>query len=244
MEISTSTLLGNDNIRHPSRPVFRFFDLPAELRNKVLTYELHVNKVIDIDFDNSRRLFLFLVSKQVHNEAAAVFYGRNTFRLFPTQGRVDAQKMKPLIARFPPHYRADLVSLELRLGPFWTKPPACWKVTDTLGLKDADGVRLLKVFVEIDPSQPVFIGFRIGKNFYTNFAGSLLRQVIYDLPRLEEIQFDKYPSVSPEGQLVTRLMNEAKAGGKRVTWAAEKLSCPVLKATLTHQAKAVSTWQI
>lgn len=221
MDISRPAFSEIDSIGPPMRLYFRFFDLPAELRNKVLGYVFHVNRVIDIDFDNSRRVSLFPVTKRFHDEAATVFYGHNTFRLFPTQGRVDAQKTKPLIARFPPHYRADIVSLELRLGPFWTKPPAYWTVNDALGLKDAYGVRLLRVFVEIDPSQPVFIGFRSGKNFYTNFSGNLLKQIIYSLPKLEEIEFEYYPSVSREGQLIKRLVEEAKAGGKKITWASE-----------------------
>jgi len=178
--------------------------------------------VIDIDFDNFRRISIFLVSKRFHDEAAAVLYGSNTFRLFPTAGRADSKRTKPLISRFPPHYRANLKSLELRLGPFWTKPPGCWNVNDALGLKDAIAVRVLKVFVEIDPSHPIFHGFRSGKNFYTNFSGALLRQVISTLPGLEEIRFDKYPSVSYEGQLMTRLMDEARIGKKKITITREK----------------------
>ncbi|MCJ1389942.1 hypothetical protein MMC18_002800 [Xylographa bjoerkii] len=225
METSVSSLsdIGNFKSRRKSHKAFQFFGLPAELRNKVLGYVLCFKGVIDIDFDNFRRISILLVSKRFHDEAAAVLYGSNTFRLFPTTGRADSKRTKPLISRFPPHYRTNLVSLELRLGPFWTKPPGCWIVNDALGLKDATAVRVLKVFVEVDPSHPVFHGFRSGKNFYTNFSGALLRQVISSLPSLEEVRFDKYPSVSYEGQLMTRLMEEAKMGKKRITMARARL---------------------
>ena len=95
-------------------------------------------------------------------------------------------------------------------------------MNDALGLKDATAVRILKVFVEIDPTHPIFHGFRNGKNFYTNFAGALLRQVISSLPSLQEVQFDKYPSVSYEGQLMTRLIEEAAMGKKRITMARDE----------------------
>ncbi|MCJ1398635.1 hypothetical protein MMC11_001835 [Xylographa trunciseda] len=224
MEISVSSLsdVGNFKPRRKSHKAFRFFDLPAELRNKVLGYVLRFGGVIDIDFDKFRRISIFLVSKRVHDEAAAVLYGSNTFRLFPTTGRADSKRTNPLISRFLPHYRSYLTSLELRLGPFWTKPPGCWKVNDALGLHDATAVRVLKVFVEIDPSHPIFHGFRSGKNFYTNFSGALLREVISSLPSLEEVRFDKYPSVSYEGQLMTRLMDEARIGKKKITLARDK----------------------
>ncbi|MCJ1415445.1 hypothetical protein MMC32_001777 [Xylographa parallela] len=224
MEISYPSLseVGGFKSHRKSHKHFRFFDLPAELRNKVLGYILRFKGVIDIDFDNFRRISVFLVSKRFHSEAAAVLYGSNTFRLFPTTGRADSKRTKPLISRFPPQYRANLTSLELRLGPFWTKPPGCWKVNDALGLKDATAVRILKVFVEIDPTHPIFHGFRNGKNFYTNFAGALLRQVISSLPSLQEVQFDKYPSVSYEGQLMTRLIEEAAMGKKRITMARDE----------------------
>ncbi|MCJ1321266.1 hypothetical protein MMC15_006610 [Xylographa vitiligo] len=224
METSTFSLsdVGHFKPHRKSHNPFRFFDLPAELRHKVLGYILRFRGIIDIDFDNFRRTSVFLVSKRFHHEAAAVLYGSNTFRLFPTTGRADSKRTKPLISKFPPHYRATLTSLELRLGPFWTKPPACWKVSDALGLKDATAVRVLKVFVEIDPTHPIFHGFRSGKNFYTNFSGALLRQVISSLPSLDEVRFDKYPSVSYEGQLMTRLLEEVRIGKKRITVVRDK----------------------
>ncbi|MCJ1293156.1 hypothetical protein MMC34_004709 [Xylographa carneopallida] len=222
METSVSSLSDLDNLKSPrkSHKPFRFFDLPAELRNKVLGYILRFKGVIDLDFDELRRISVFLVSKRFHSEAAAVLYGSNTFRLFPTTGRAGSKRAKPLISRFPPHYRASLTSLELRLGPFWIKPPACWKVNDALGLKDVSAVRVLKVFVEIDPTHSIFHGFRTGKNYYTNFSGALLREVISSLPSLEEVRFDKYPSVSYDGQLMTRLMEEVSTGKKRITYGA------------------------
>lgn len=205
---------------------FNFFGLPAELRHKILGLLLKVDRIIDIDFSNWRQAAIFPVSKRFHAEGAAVFYGINTFRLFPTHGRVEGNKVHPLIMRIPPLYRAELVSLELRLGPFWSKPPKCWKVSDALRLEDATAVRVLKVFVEVDPSHPVFNGFRRNKDFYTHFAGALLKGVIAKLPNLEEIHIDGYPSVNRGSPLVKRLVEEAVSGNKRVSWGhGGSLSC-------------------
>lgn len=208
------------SLSEPAIPLepFNFFGLPAELRHKILGILLKSDRVIDIDYSNHRQALMFPTSKKFHEEAAAVFYGINTFRLFPTHGRVEGSKVKPLLMRLPRRYRAEVVSLELRLGPFWSKPPRCWKVSDALGLKDATAVRVLKVFVEVDPSHPVFNGFRRNKDFYTHFAGALLKGVIARLPNLEEVQIDGYPSVNRESPLITRLVEEAREGHKKISW--------------------------
>jgi len=205
---------------------FNFFGLPAELRHKILGLLLKIDRIIDIDYSNWRQAMMFPVSKKFHEEAAAVFYGINTFRLFPTHGRVEGNKVKPLIMRLSPRYRVDLISLELRLGPFWSKPPRCWKVSDALGLQDATAVRVLKVFVEVDPSHPVFNGFRRNKDFYTHFAGALLKGVIARLPSLEEVHIDGYPSVNRESPLIMRLVKETVGGQKRISWGlGDSLNC-------------------
>ena len=83
-------------------------------------------------------------------------------------------------------------------------------------------VRTLKVFLECDPSHPVFEGFRISKDFYTDFAGDLLREVVQRLPSLKHVQFDGYPSVRRHGPLMTRLVREAKGSKKQIIWGPER----------------------
>lgn len=71
-------------------------------------------------------------------------------------------------------------------------------------------VRLLKVFVEVDPSHDIFRGFRVGKGFYTQFSTDLLEQIIERLPALERVEFDGWPSVMREGPLMRKLVDVAR----------------------------------
>lgn len=197
---------------------FRFFDLPPELRRKILHYVFHVDRVLDIDFVPTHRLAILTVSERFREEAGAAFYSSNKFRLLPTHGNAVARRARPLIKCIAQRYRFLLIFMEFRLGPFWTQPPQCWKIDDSLGLEDATGVRVLNIFVEIDPSVPMFKGFRKSKNFYTEFTGNLLRQILRRLPSLIEVRLDGYPSVFRDGRLVQRLVNEVISSGKRVSW--------------------------
>lgn len=223
MESSISSLLSEAG---SVRSHFRFFDLPAELRRKILRMLLLVDRTIDLDPLNHRRigpcLDTFLTSKRFHEESYPIFYGGNTFRIFPTHGRFFGNKILPLLARLPARYRAALVSLELRLGPGWDNPPKSWKVNDRLGLEDAMAVRLLKVYVEVDPSHDIFNGFRVTKDFFTDFSGFMLRDIIDRLQALEEVQFDAYPSVSRDAALMSRLLEEARKCRKRIGWGPER----------------------
>lgn len=208
------------------RSYFRFFDLPTELRLKVLGINLLTDHTIDLDPVNyrgaSQRLHLFLTSSQFHEEAYKVFYGGNTFRIFPVHGRFFGNKVQPLLSRLSSRYRNALQSLELRLGPGWSKPPKSWQVNNKLGLEDATSVRTMKVFVDVDPSNDTFKGFRVAKEFYTDFSGILLREIIHCMPKLERIEFDGYPSVLRQGSLILRLVKEAEKGGKRIAWSARR----------------------
>lgn len=76
-------------------------------------------------------------------------------------------------------------------------------------------VRKLKVFVECDPSHDIFRGFRIGKDFFTDFAAELLESIIKRLPALGRVEYDGWPSVMKEGPLVRRLVAVARQLGKR-----------------------------
>ena len=215
---SSISSLSDVEITHHSFP---FFDLPSELRRKIMIMHLQVDQVVDLDHRQysriASRIECFLVSRRFHEEAYPIFYGLNTFRLFPTHGQAKARRARPLISKISPRYRNALVLLELRLGPFWNNPPKSWKVSNSLGLKDLISLKTLKVFVQCDPSDPIFNGFRTSKHFYTDFAGDLLARILDYLPALNTIYFDGWPSVSCEAPLMTRLLDEARKGRKAVT---------------------------
>lgn len=211
----------------PIHKPFPFFNLPTELRSKILSYLLCPDtRTIDLDPSNFRsasdRLNLFLVCKRFGYEAYHIFYSGHTFRIFQIHGRFLGKRTEPLLARLPTHYRNALVSLELRFGPGWSDPPKPWYVSDRLGLEDCTSVRTLRVFVEVDPSSPIFKGFRLNRDFFTNFSGTLLRDVMERLPVLETVEFDGYPSVDRHGALMTRLLEEARRAEKRIAWGSER----------------------
>lgn len=82
-------------------------------------------------------------------------------------------------------------------------------------------VKTLKLFIEMDPSEPMFAKYRISKDFYTNFTGNLLREVLTCLPMCEMVELDGNPSVRVRGDLVGRLRQEVEARGKKVVWGSE-----------------------
>ncbi|KAL1991467.1 hypothetical protein VTN49DRAFT_4775 [Thermomyces lanuginosus] len=212
---------------------FRFFDLPSEIRLKIYEYVFFrsntsnngVNGNVGASSKQNRilaprshRLSLLLASRRLHDEAAALFYSTQIFRVFPIQ---DYSRM-PTLASLAPTYRPLVRKIELILGSSWTKPPKSWRVTRRLGLRELTGVETLKVFVQCDPSHPVFEGFRISTDFYTNFAGDLLRGILQQLPKLENVEFDAWPSVQKDGSLMSRLLAEARAAGKKILWGPER----------------------
>ena len=216
----------SDSEEEVKRPSFRFFDLPVELRLRVYEELLVFPKTIDLDPTNflvvAPALRLFLVNRRTHDEASRVFYGRNTFRVFPIHGRYINRK-HPLLAWLPRKYRAHLTRLELRLGPGFTKPPKCWVVDSRLGLAAVKKVYRLKVFVEIDPaSNEVFEGWRVGNNFYTEYCVGLLRGLLAQVPSVNDVEFDAYPSVSKSSPLLKGLIEETKLNQKRVAWGPER----------------------
>lgn len=169
------------------------------------------------------RMSLFLVSKQMHEEAYRVFYAQ-PIRLFPRSGRFFHTK-KPLLQRLPFKYREAVNTLELRLGPGFTAPPRCQNTLPSLGLADCLNMRTLKVFVECDPSDPVFAGFR-GANSteetYKWFCVDLLVGILQQVPSLETIEIDAYPSVKKNAPLVSALVNTAQDAKKKLAWGPQR----------------------
>lgn len=200
---------------------FRFFDLPSELRLKILRHVLITDQIVDLNPTNHvaarHRLNVFLTSHRIHNEAYPVYYGGHTFRIFPTHGRFFGHRIRPLLARLPARYRAALVALELRLGPGWSNPPRSWRVGGHLGLEEMEAVRTVKVFVECDPSHDIFNGFRIDRDFFTGFSRGLFEDILQGLPSVVQIEFDGWPSVMREGPLVKSLLEVARNAGLSVS---------------------------
>ncbi|KAE8372743.1 hypothetical protein BDV26DRAFT_273484 [Aspergillus bertholletiae] len=214
---------------------FRFFDLPSELRLRIYhivlftprrkRVHLHTKGSVGASSKKnpplsptSHRVNLFLVSRRVHDEASDYFYTTQTFRLFHLQ---DSSRM-PTVKMIPPRYRPSIATIELILGSSWTAPPSSWKVSHHLGLEEMVRAKTFKVFIEVDPSHPVFEGFRISKNFYTEFSGEILRDVLAKMPSLEYVEFDGWPSVRKHGALMQRLLHEAKSAKKKVAWGPER----------------------
>ncbi|PLB34326.1 uncharacterized protein BDW47DRAFT_112407 [Aspergillus candidus] len=217
---------------------FPFFDLPSEIRLRIYSFVLFTprrrkrpqpvpkrpNGTVGASSKNpplaplSERLALFLVSRRMHNEATDFFYSSQTFRIFQIQDH----SRTPTVRLIPSQYLPSVATIELILGSSWTAPPKSWTVNRSLGLEQMTRVRTLKVFIECDPSHPVFEGFRISPNFYTEFAGGLLRQIIKRLPNLAYVEFDGYPSVRKSGSLMKRLLFETRVSGAKVAWGPER----------------------
>lgn len=210
-------LLSGFNLDENDFQPFRFFDLPFELRSKILTFALVRHETQSLHPKNYRtssgRLGIFLTSRLMCEEAYSVFYGRHTFQIFPTHGRFFGDKIVPLPARLSPRCRKTLVSLELRLGPGWNKPPISWCVDERLGLEQMTSVRILKVYVECDPSLEYFKGFRMDNPSYTDFCINLLGGILSRIPHLTKVYIDGSPSVKSGGILINSLVDEIKLRG-------------------------------
>ncbi|CAI7581583.1 unnamed protein product [Penicillium glandicola] len=209
---------------------FRFLELPSEIRLHIYHYVLFTPtrksalkptgnvgssaKKSKPLAPSSHRIALFLVSRQIHDEATHYFYSTQTFRVFPVQ---DFLRM-PTIRGLPRRHRSSITTIELIVGSSWTAPPKSWVVNQGLGLQDMALLRTLKC----DPSHPVFEGFRISKDFYTDFCGKLLHDILKRLPGLGQVEFDAWPSVEKSGPLMTRLLTETRDAQKKILWGPDR----------------------
>lgn len=201
--------------RVPATP-FHFLSLPSEIRINIYEYFFHdssIDEPLDLGPGNYKRIHgklrLMRVCKQVHDEATYYLYSSRTFRIFPTYPGKYFKSKKPILARLKPNQRRYITSLELRLGPGWNAPPRGWIVNPALGLQECVNVQRLKVFVECDPSDNVFKGFRRSPGFYEEFSRQLLTNVLQELPNVTTIEFDGWPSVKKSGNMMCTLLDVA-----------------------------------
>lgn len=199
----------------PTEP-FRFLDLPSELRNRVYHDVLFSKPEYRSVKRRSSRIACLLVSKRMHGEAAYVLYTTQKFKVFPVQV-FDAP---PTVVELPPRYQAFVANLEMIVGPSWKDPPKSWKVTKGMvrAFQRLTSVQTLRVFIECDPTHPTFARYRRSYNFYTDFCGDLLGDVLDAMPQLQQVEFDGNPSVDVNGPLVSRLREEAKDQEKEIKW--------------------------
>ncbi|PHH75709.1 hypothetical protein CDD80_2166 [Ophiocordyceps camponoti-rufipedis] len=212
--------------RRPQKP-FPFLDLPPELRIKVYHHYFDtIDPVVDLGPGNHKRIHKLLglmrVSKLIHAEATHFFYSSRTFRLFPTHPGRYFKSKKPLLSRLKPSQRLSITSLELRLGPGWNAPPKGWVVNEALGLRDCIHVDTLSVFVECDPSDGVFKGFRRSDGFYEAFSRSLLAAVVDALPSVRAVRFDAWTSVKKSGAMMRALLEVAAQSDLLIRWGPER----------------------
>lgn len=209
-----------------SKP-FSFLTLPAELRLKVYSHHFAGMKgVIDLDPGNysriHKKLAILRTCRQIYTEASHFFYSSNTFRVFPTQSGRFFKTRRPLLARLRPAQRNAITSLELRLGPGWSAPPRGWQVNDALGLRDCLNVRKLRVFVECDPSDDFFAGFRQSEGFYEGFCQDLLDRALSEMPWIKSVEFDAYPAVKLSGAMMRALLETVAFQKRRLCWGPER----------------------
>ncbi|KAK4465112.1 hypothetical protein QBC42DRAFT_26043 [Cladorrhinum samala] len=213
--------------REAAKKSFRFLDLPPELRITIYGHYFHdVDRVIDLEHDNHSRIFRKLVllktCRTIYREAAHFFYSTRTFRIFPTTPGKYFKTKKPLLARLNARQRNWITSLELRLGPGFTNPPRGWVVNPKLGLGECVNVRKLTVFVECDPSDGYFNGFRKADSFYETFSQNLLQTVLADMPFVDCLTFDGYPGVKKSGAMMRGLLEIAVMRGMLIRWGPER----------------------
>ncbi|KAI1102478.1 hypothetical protein F4804DRAFT_312915 [Jackrogersella minutella] len=212
--------------REKLRP-FRFLDLPSELRLKVYDYHFaNTDGVLDLDYDNYKRihqkLAILRTCSTIYQEASYLFYSTRPVRIFSTTPGRFFKTKKPLLARMKPNQRSCLSSLELRLGPGWSSPPRGWVVNPALGLSDCVNVTRITVYVECDPGNDFFRGFRQPDNFYERFSKALLTSVLDEMSWVRRIEFEARPNVKKSGALMRGLIEVATTRGLTILWGEER----------------------
>ncbi|KND93257.1 hypothetical protein TOPH_02390 [Tolypocladium ophioglossoides CBS 100239] len=207
---------------------FPFLELSSELRIEIYRYYFAgTSRVLDLDPENRirihKKLGILRVCRTIYREATHLFYSTQCFRIFPTYPRGFFRTKRPLLARLNPQQRACITSLELRLGPGWGKPPRSWVVNPALGLADCVNVKTLTVFVEYDPSDDVFNGFRKFDGFYEKFCCDLLVNVLVETPSIECIYFDANSSVKKSGDMMRGLLEATSNQAKKTYWLGEEM---------------------
>ncbi|KAI1334596.1 hypothetical protein F5Y15DRAFT_285547 [Xylariaceae sp. FL0016] len=202
---------------------FRFLALPSELRIKVYDYHFaNTGYVLDLDPDNYKKihqkLAILRVCRTIYVEASHHFYSTHPVRIFPCHPGKFFKTKKPLLARMKKNQLASISSLELRLGPGWSQPPRGWVVNPALGLNNCISVHKVCVFVECDPGNDIFKGFRQPNGFFEKFARGLLEGVLDQMPWIERVEFDAWSSVKKTGNLMTGLIDLVTIRGIKITW--------------------------
>ncbi|KAK0624524.1 hypothetical protein B0T17DRAFT_590430 [Bombardia bombarda] len=229
---------------------FRLMDLPSELRNKIYSfYFSEIEGVIDLDYGNHKRihkkLCILKTCRMIYYEASYVFYSTHTFRVFPTSSGRFLKTKKPLLARLNSRQRSLITSLEVRLGPgFGHQPPRGWVVNPALGLPDCVNLRRLTVYVECDPSDGIFNGFRKADGFYENFCSNLLKDVLNELPPLNRVYFDAWPSVKKSGGMMRSLLDVAMRLGKKIYWGPDRGWTDHDEKDAKHTTVANNIWSV
>jgi hypothetical protein len=226
LTLDTPLIPFNPKKRTKANP-FLFLTLPSELRVRIYQYYFEdAENVLDLSPDNykrmHKRLSIVRVCRQLHDEVTHYFYSTRAVRIFPTYPGRYFKSKKPLLARLKPNQRSCLGTLELRLGPGWNAPPRGWVVNDALGLADCINVQHLRVFVEFDPSDGYFKGFRRSEGFYEGFSRDLFAQVLASLPAVRVIEFDAWSSVRKSGRMMQGLLEVATESKRTICWGPER----------------------
>jgi len=153
------------------------------------------------------------------DEAYRVFYGLNIFRLYPDSGRFFQKK--PLLQRLVPRYRNAITTMDLRLGPGWTNPPKVQNTEKSLGLEDCTSLRSLKIFVEVDPSDQYFNGFRGKDNdetWYIFWCVRLLAGIMEQVPSLKIVELDAFPGIDKDAPIIVAIASEIERSKRKLIW--------------------------
>jgi hypothetical protein len=217
----------NEEIAEPFDP-FPFLLLPPEIRSKIYLLALFPPPPSPTNPRGPSKaaietpattLSLLRASQLIHAETTHLLYTQTAFPLFPIQ----TFPPLPTPLNIPVRHRPLLKHLTLRIGNSWSSPPKSWRVSKLLAraLPKFTSLTTLRVFVEVDPSEPFFEKYRISKSFYTDFAGDLLRDVLAVLTQVTTVEVGGNEGVKVRGPLVSRVVEVARECERDVKWSEE-----------------------